>query len=76
MTDTTSEEPQDDTVSLDESADSELARDRDGVASLRDTSDESGDEEEVTDLFDLDEREAREVGVELDGGVADEPRLD
>jgi hypothetical protein len=41
-------------------------RDRDGVASLRDVQEEAGDEHEVEDLFDLDQREARERGVDLD----------
>ncbi len=76
MTEYTDEGPRDDTVSLDESEDSESRRDRDGVASLRDTSEEVGDEEEVTDGFELDELEAREVGGEFEGGVSDEPRLD
>jgi len=76
MTDDTSPGPQDDVVSVEESTDSEAQRDRDGVASLRDTQEESGDEDELADTFDLDEREAREVGVELDGGVGNESRLD
>ena len=76
MTDDTSPGPQDDVVSVQESTDSEAQRDRDGVASLRDTQEESGDEDELADTFDLDEREAREVGVELDGGVGNESRLD
>jgi hypothetical protein len=64
------------TVSLDESADSEVRRDRDGVASLRDTEAESGDENEVADLYDIDTHEARELGADLDDGSADEPLLD
>ncbi len=75
MTDDTNPGPQDDDISLEASADSESRRDRDGVASLRDTEEESGDEEEVADDFDMDEREAREVGAELDG-AGDESRLD
>jgi hypothetical protein len=76
MANDTTPGPQDDVVSLEAGTDSQTERDRDGVASLRDTQEESGDEEEVDDTFDLDEREAREVGVALDGGTDDEPRLD
>lgn len=50
------------------------ARDRDGIGSLRDVQEESGDEVEVEDIFDLDRREAREGGVNLDA-VEDEPGL-
>jgi hypothetical protein len=63
-------------VSLDEAADSEFRRDRDGIASLRDTEAESGDEDEVADLYAIDTHEAREVGADLDDGSADEPLLD
>jgi hypothetical protein len=49
-------------------------RDRDG--SLRDTEEEQGDESELDDLFDLDESEARELDVDVDGDARDEPRLD
>ena len=76
MTDDTSEGPQDDVFSIEESADPEYARDRDGVSSLRDTSEESGDEDEVTDDFDLDRREARELGVQLDSDGGEEASLD
>ena len=76
MTNDANPVPQDALVSLDENADSQSRRDRDGVASLRDTEEESGDEEEVVDDFDLDEREAREVGAEFEGGVGNESRLD
>jgi hypothetical protein len=48
--------------------------DRDGVASLRDTAEEAGEEDEYEDLFTVDDVEAREVGVDLDE-VADEPPL-
>ena len=51
-------------------------RDRDGVASLRDTEAESGDEEEIFDDFDMDDRAARELGVDLDDRDEPEPRLD
>jgi hypothetical protein len=50
--------------------------DQDGVASLHDTEAEAGDEGELDDLFDLDRREARELGVNLDQADPDEPRLD
>ena len=49
--------------------------DQDGVASLRDTDAEAGDEEELDDLFDRDEKEARELGADLDDDW-DEPKLD
>ena len=48
-------------------------RDQDGVGSLRDTEAEAGDEEELVDEFDLDDREARELGVELDNRDEPEP---
>ena len=40
--------------------------DRDGVAALRDTAAEAGDENAVEDLFSLDVVEAHELGVDLD----------
>ena len=52
-----------------------LSRDRDGVESLRDTEAEQGDEESLDDLFDLDDREAAELGVALDGRDGPEPGL-
>ena len=52
-----------------------LERDRDGVASLRDTEEEQGDEAEVDDLYVLDETAAREVGADFTGDQRDEPRL-
>jgi len=52
-----------------------ISRDRDGVESLRDVEAEQGDEESLDDLFDLDDREARELGVELDGRDEPEPGL-
>jgi hypothetical protein len=48
--------------------------DQDGVASLRDTEAEAGDESAIRDAFDMDDREARELGVDLDG--RDEPEPD
>jgi hypothetical protein len=48
-------------------------RDKDGVDSLRDTEAEAGDEDELVDEFDMDDREAREVGVDLDGRGEPEP---
>ena len=58
------------------SAESALAppgRDQDGVGSLRDTEAEAGDEEELVDEFDMDDREARELGVDLDDRDEPEP---
>ena len=52
-----------------------LSRDRDGVESLRDIEAEQGDEEALDDLFDLDDREAKELGVSLDGRDEPEPGL-
>jgi hypothetical protein len=40
--------------------------DQDGVGALHDTEAEAGDEEGVRDAFVLDEREAHELGVDLD----------
>jgi hypothetical protein len=64
-----------DMISLDDVRD-EARRDRDGVSSMRDTEAESGDEDEVTDRFDLDSAEARELGVELDRTGGETPLLD
>jgi hypothetical protein len=52
-----------------------LERDRDGVASMRDTEEEQGDEAEVDDLYVFDEKAAREVGADFTGDQRDEPRL-
>ena len=52
-----------------------LSRDRDGVESLRDTEAEQGEEALLEDLFDLDDREAKELGVALDGRDEPEPGL-
>jgi len=51
-------------------------RDRDGVSALRDTEAEAGDESEIDDDFDMDDREARELGVDLDDRDEPEPGLD
>jgi len=51
-------------------------RDQDGVASLRDTEAEAGDDEEVTDDYDMDDREAREIGADLDDRDEPEPGFD
>jgi hypothetical protein len=59
-----------------DSLDEVPSRDQDAVASLHDTEAEAGDEEGLTDGFEIDEREARELGVQLDGEGDDEPRLD
>jgi hypothetical protein len=64
-----------DTVSYDDVRDG-AGRDRDGVASLRDTEEEQGDEAELTDDFDLDQDEAKELGVNLDRTGGETPRLD
>ena len=48
-------------------------RDQDGVGSMRDTEAEAGDETEITDDFDMDDREARELGVNLDNRDEPEP---
>jgi hypothetical protein len=51
-------------------------RDRDGVGSLRDVEEEAGDEAAVHDAYDMDDREARELGVQLDDRDEPEPDLD
>jgi len=51
-------------------------RDRDGVSALRDTEAEAGDESGIDDVFDMDDREARELGVNLDDRDEPEPGLD
>jgi hypothetical protein len=65
--------PDDSLISLD---DVDAGSGQDAVAALHDTEAEAGDEEETDDLFDLDKREARELGVNLDTVDSDEPRLD
>jgi hypothetical protein len=59
-----------------QSLDDVRSRDQDPLASLHDTEAEAGDEDEVNDDFDIDETEARELGVQLDRGDDQEPRLD
>lgn len=41
-------------------------KEQDGPRSLRDLQEESGDEDEVDDVFAIDRLEARDAGVELD----------
>ena len=64
-------EPDDNDIELD----APPSRDQDPLASLRDTEAEEGEDEGIEDDFDIDQREARELGVQLDG-VEEEPRLD
>ena len=64
-----------DVTSYDE-IDAGAARDRDGVASLRDTDEEQGDEAGLTDEFELDQTAARETGTDLDRLAGETPRLD
>ena len=48
-------------------------KDRNGARSLRDLQEESGDEDEIHDLYAIDWREASDAGVDLDlsdGGEA------
>jgi hypothetical protein len=54
----------------------EARRDRDGIAALRDVEEEQGDELAVHDTYDMDAREARQLGVQLDALDAPEPDLD
>jgi hypothetical protein len=56
--------------------DAGLARERDGVAAMRDTDEEQGDEVEVTDEFELDQTAAQESGADLDRLGGETPRLD
>jgi hypothetical protein len=63
----------DDDVSLDDAL---TNPDSDGVAALRDTEAEAGDEAEVDDDFDLDRTEARELGVDLDRTDGDDIRME
>jgi hypothetical protein len=50
-------------------------RDCDGIGALHDVEAEAGDDEELDDLFDLDETAARELGADFVGDQRDEPRL-
>jgi hypothetical protein len=47
--------------------------DQDGVAALRDVEAEAGDESGISDAFAMDDREARELGVDLDNRDEPEP---
>ena len=60
----------------DEIAPVRMVRQNDGSGSMRDTEEEAGDETEIRDLFDLDQKAAKEAGVQLDGDMSDEPQLD
>lgn len=50
--------------------------DADPIEAMHDTEAESGDEEGLQDTFDIDEREAAELGVHLDPTAPEEPQLD
>jgi hypothetical protein len=50
--------------------------DGDPLEAMHDTEAESGDEQGLQDTFDLDEREAAELGVDLDPTASVEPELD
>jgi hypothetical protein len=50
--------------------------DRDGVQSLHDVEAEAGDDEATDDAYDMDDKEARELGVQLDDRDEPEPGLD
>jgi hypothetical protein len=76
MTEDSAWRGKDDVESIEDLTNSRFTRDRDGVGSLRDTQEESGDENEVADLYDLDRREARDLGVLFDSADSDEPSLD
>jgi hypothetical protein len=51
----------------------QASRDRDGVGSLHDLEEEAGDEAALHDAFDMDDREAKELGVQLDARDEPEP---
>jgi hypothetical protein len=59
-----------------ESLDAAPNRGQDPVAALHDTESEAGEEEEVADAYDMDDREARELGAQLDDRDEPEPGLD
>ncbi|MDQ1705319.1 MAG: hypothetical protein QOF18_1685 [Frankiaceae bacterium] len=63
-------------VSGDVSLDAPVDLEQDAVAALRDTEAEAGDEGELVDLFDVDQAEARALGVDLDRADRGESRLD
>lgn len=50
-------------------------KERDGARSLRDLQEESGDEDEVDDVYAIDRREAHDAGVDLDRADGPEPPL-
>lgn len=54
----------------------DASRERDGVSSLRDVQEESGDEAGVRDAYDMDDQEARELGIQLDARDEPEPDLE
>jgi hypothetical protein len=60
----------------DTSLDASEGPDRDGVSALHDVEAEAGDEEGLGDTYDMDDREARELGVQLDDRDEPEPRPD
>ena len=60
----------------DTSLDASESPDRDGVAGLHDVEAEAGDEEGLSDTYDMDDREARELGVQLDDRDEPEPPPD
>ena len=53
----------------------EMHKDRDGARSLRDVQEESGDEDEVDDVYALDRREAADAAVALDRADGPEAAL-
>jgi hypothetical protein len=65
-----------DDVDPDEEPAQPASRDQDPVRALRDVEAEAGDEEGLADIYDEDDRAAREVGVDLDDRDEPEPELD
>lgn len=63
-------------ISLEAHQESYRRRDQDGVSSLRDVEAEEGDEEGIVDVFDMDDKAARETDALLDDRDEPEPRLD
>lgn len=64
-----------DDETVDERLDVPKDRESDPVAALRDVESEAGDEEELTDTYDMDDRAARELGADLDDRDEPEPGL-
>jgi len=62
-------------ISIEAHQESHRRRDQDGVSSLRDIEAEEGDEEGVDDVFDMDDKAARETDALLDDRDEPEPRL-